>query len=276
MSDPNSERVECTLCGATDNKMTKEHVFGDWLSDVLPEPERRRDRRLFAQNPETGESEWREWTEKEFRHQTKRRVFCDPCNNIFGLRIEIPAQAVLPDLIHGVHHSVTDAGAMAVAAWAAKVAVLRETFDPPEQRMITVEQRRKFRETFLPPDNFLIFAVTISAHAKYWPGRDRHWTVPYPVGDDIPATANMQITTVGLKRLGLIVVSNTFGGPILDPPFFFAGLMVRLWPEPRSFTWPLPEHLSDTDRDDFSDGREGMFFPTQIYGLRDITGDPTS
>ena len=262
MTDPNTARTECVFCGSTENKMTKEHLYGDWIAAVLPEPERRRDRTVLTRDQETLEWQTKKWSEPEFRHQTTRRLVCDPCQGHLNSGVEIPVQHVGPDVFHGRYLSVLTTGTIALAAWAAKLAILRETFDPPSHRVFTVDQRRQYHRTLVPPDGVMVFASTIWKEATRWPARDRNTTIGAEIDGRAPDRANIQIASFGLRRLVLIVVNTTFGGPIMDLSALGPEGIVRLWPDPRSFTWPLPEPLTDAELDELTGDNPLFFFPT--------------
>jgi hypothetical protein len=234
--------------------MTKEHVYGDWMADLFPGQEPIRKRTTLLRDDPEADFTRREWVERDFRHQTRIRAFCDPCNGRLGAHFEDPLSGWLPAMIHGHPVSVLREGATRLAAWAAKVAILRELFDAPSQQIIEPWQRQQFHDTLLPPDGFVVYACTIWKHAERWKQLDRHSTfglVPADVvgPDAIAYPPNAFVSTFGFGMLGLIVVGTTVAAPIRRITAYDVGALVNLWPDPHPFFWPMPEQLTDADLD---------------------------
>jgi hypothetical protein len=116
----------CVFCGATAS-LTREHVFGDWLSkiglDLEPVPHRggalnRVGRDLGTQPP--------------FRTTVKN--VCGPCNGGWMSGLEDVAKRVLTPFILGQPGEIAAADARAIAAWAQKTALVAMLVSSEEER----------------------------------------------------------------------------------------------------------------------------------------------
>ena len=109
-------RRTCVFCGAA-GPLTKEHVFGDWLSRIglSPEPVTHRSGPLNRVGKNLG-------TGPMFA-RTVRNV-CSSCNNGWMSTLEQIAQQALTPLILGEPGKVAPAQQGAVALWAQKTALV--------------------------------------------------------------------------------------------------------------------------------------------------------
>jgi hypothetical protein len=100
----------CRFCGATDRKITKEHVWPEWLADFLARP------RSLAHAERWSSTSRRQAFRQPFLSATVK-AFCDECNNGWMSELEAAAKPIVGPM---VVDEVTDLDADAqriVANW---------------------------------------------------------------------------------------------------------------------------------------------------------------
>jgi hypothetical protein len=78
----------CRFCGATDRKITKEHVWPEWLADFLPRP------RSLAHAERWSSTSRRQAFRQPFLSATVK-AFCDECNNGWVAELEAVAKPII-------------------------------------------------------------------------------------------------------------------------------------------------------------------------------------
>src|SRR5829696_8542130 len=74
----------CIFCGSTRDKLTAEHLFGDWISRAFQAERKQEHRyRLWHQNLAGKRSEWRS---ASIDHRA--RLLCPHCNNEWSRKLE--------------------------------------------------------------------------------------------------------------------------------------------------------------------------------------------
>jgi len=256
-----SERKPCHFCGSTDRKMTKEHVFGEWIGGVI---ETRRSQRLRVDTYDVASQDitstaYRETPEA--LHEIEVRAMCDPCNTVWGSQLEARAGQVLPRMIAGESFVATATEARDLAVWATKVAVMRDLLNPREARQIPDHVARRLRATNEPPrDGVSIVAFPTDADRWWVRTRLQHGAPdPRPHGGALPDRPDSFVSILTLHRVGIAVgYSRTRKEPRLlasEIPMSF----VRLWPSPTGFAWPRPISLSDRELDILAANPRGWF-----------------
>jgi hypothetical protein len=116
----------CRFCGATDRKITNEHVWSEWLEDFMP---------TF-----TGLGHTERWSSEAGRESWQQpmltatvRMFCEPCNTGWMADVEGVAKDIVGPMVQGIT-SILDAEAQqAVANWAVlKGLVAAQTSKSPQ------------------------------------------------------------------------------------------------------------------------------------------------
>jgi hypothetical protein len=102
----------CRFCGATDRKITKEHVWPAWLDDFLPPL------------PRLGHAErWSSTTKRQAYRQpflaTTVRAFCDDCNNGWMSQLESAVKPIVGPMVVGEHVELDAEAQRIVANWVA-------------------------------------------------------------------------------------------------------------------------------------------------------------
>jgi hypothetical protein len=277
------ERKRCALCGGNEAKITVEHIFGDWMADEFPEQTRDRDRGYHYRDLSTGKSVAKSWTENDFRHQTRVRVLCDPCNSDWGGTLESKVEPVLRPMLRANGTIVSPDKAAALSTWATKVAVLWEFLDPPEARIIPDWYRYSLREHTQPPPKTLVLAGSLMEGS--WSHRTAQ--VNLVIGHRAVAAANAIgtgqapttrpenafLSVLGFRRIFFLVVAALSDNHF--EPFDFSQfgeqLFARLWPNPEPFFWPRFAPAPDQLLDRFV-GNPDVFF--RIPPGADVSGVP--
>jgi hypothetical protein len=135
----------CRFCGATDRKITREHVWPDWLRDYLPPFDEDAD--IERWSPGTSRQGW----SQPFL-TTKVRAFCDGCNSGWMADIEAAAKPIVGPMVIG-QPTELDAGAQQIVAnWVAlkgQVVAQASKLDPriPEPHYAGVYNVREHQRT---------------------------------------------------------------------------------------------------------------------------------
>ena len=126
VSYPRQVSNPCRFCRATDRKITREHVWPDWLRDYLPPFDEDAD--IERWSPGTSRQGW----SQPFLATTVR-AFCDGCNSGWMADIEAAAKPIVGPMVIG-QPTELDAGAQQiVASWVAlkgQVAAQASKLDP--------------------------------------------------------------------------------------------------------------------------------------------------
>lgn len=236
----------CVFCG--NRPLTREHVFPQWLTNVLPDQERWRGQDsavlyLRDQDRDAPPDVSREMGER-FTATTVNRV-CATCNHGWMERLESEVRPALTKLIVGEAFTFGSDASEALATWVAKTAMMAE-FTHPESKATRPLDYRDLYETGRPPSDMFIWAA--ATDTVDWCVRMEHAGLLFGDPDevDVDQPCNVHSTTIGL---GKVVFSVLGGSPpelpfpkLQDIPPFGA---VRLWPEPDIVQWSRNVVLDD-------------------------------
>lgn len=276
MTGADSGRVACALCGDTEAKTTIEHVFGDWMAEEFPEQKRLRHRGHERVEPHSGKRITKEWTEQDFRHQTRVRVLCDRCNNEWGSQLESAAEPIVTAMIRGGFRLYKREEATTVATWATKAAILWQYVDPPDLHLIPFEYRRSLRDRNEPPPNTVVVAGSQRPGGMWNHGTslqmlhvgERGGASLQPGATKKPARNPPDgfMSVLGFGQLFLIICGVFDDGtrPPSDPSEIAPDAVVRLWPDPADLIiWPTWEDANDLFLQTIGRNRSGsrIFFP---------------
>lgn len=125
----------CIFCGPTDNKITKEHVWPIWISELF---KLAAGGRFTTQRFKDGKTVEKQWTAGEISIQAK--ALCDYCNNIW-LGSEFEGAIIKPLLstaiAQGTHATFRAEQQGFIAAWAYKMALVLEFATPGKEIFFT-------------------------------------------------------------------------------------------------------------------------------------------
>jgi hypothetical protein len=117
----------CRFCGATDRKITKEHVWPEWLEDFVP--------------PTSGPGLAHRWSSGDGHQSWKQqmlsatvRMFCEPCNTGWMSDIEAEAKYIVGPMVQGIPTTLDTAAQRAVANWTVLKGLVAATIEPRQGR----------------------------------------------------------------------------------------------------------------------------------------------
>jgi hypothetical protein len=231
----------CVFCG-TAEKLTAEHVFGDWLTGIgLPRdpvrygagPLNRSPRDLGVGQPFT---------------RTVRDV-CGPCNHGWMSNLEAIAARVLTPLILGKAGSISEDDSGAIAAWIQKTALVG---------MLLSSEAERARGYGLPPGEYrALYALRAEPlpASQFWIGRyegDRRlcsiWATPMTLRlDGLPELELPQAYAMTIVLGDLLLQGVRFTSPQLRFDLKTAQGFPQLWPPLGTMAWPPDGCVNDED-----------------------------
>jgi hypothetical protein len=148
---------DCFFCGPTENPLTEEHVWPQWISRLLFG---KYNSSHFVNVRSTGDNTTGLWKSRNIEVTTK--TVCDKCNNVWLSNFEnTDIKPIATPLITGNEDVVLSPGHQwKLAAWAYKMAMLLEEAIPPPEKpplFFTRSERKQFRETTLAHERVRVF-----------------------------------------------------------------------------------------------------------------------
>lgn len=245
--------AKCIFCGA-DEKLTREHFFGEWLKDEFPND---------AKTTHTfGKVEWPKHliTRSPKINDTKRtgntrsryvRVVCKSCNSGWMSQLETAARPIITSLMNRSFRALGPKEQSILATWAAKICMAAE-WSKSDGVKIPQSERTTLKDLRVPPDGWGLWI------ANYTGGSWSELTIYQHRGNLInPAIRNpgiemkyAQSTVFGMKRVVFLVVSSNMGGLVEKVASRINGApsIAQIWPSlhPRSILWPPDVALDDS------------------------------
>lgn len=162
----------CIFC-SSDSKLSKEHIFPDWLKDFLPRDMQQHTFKHQIFYPNGVKS--REQNITGDPKSRKLPVVCEKCNNGWMSRLQEETKPILLPLIQGNKTRLRAKSQMQLAQWCT-MAVMVAEFVLPKLIAIPQPSRTYFKETLLPPDNWKIWIGNFQRDK--WPGYLCHNVLP--------------------------------------------------------------------------------------------------
>lgn len=220
----------CFLCGAV-GKLTKEHLFPEWLA-------------AYRRNPAGGVITTGPGSKPRAAHaySDRYRIFCKPCNNEFGSQIDERVKPVLLKMVHGFETILGMDDVRVLVPWAYLSAL--KVGHVASKEAVTGDLTpfaRDFRATSLPPLNGcrigtarqLLTAAPGSTIAR------QLTTDPDSEVVREQSVAVNRITTLQGVRVGVSIRFSCgeamFVVQLIDPgatPPAEQSVLIRLWPFP--------------------------------------------
>jgi len=236
----------CIFCLA--RKLTREHVFADWLRTIFP--------RSADSSHTRGQMTWgmsingrRYGMPVRSIHQghsgsRKVKVVCGGCNHGWMSRMETRTRPVLMRLIQGQTHRLSTFDQKLVATWSAKTAMVAEYVHPTHIAVPDFHRLWMYANLEPPPG----WNIWIAHYAGFkW----RNLAIYHHVGGLTPSGENdTQFTSIGMGHLFIQVASTTIPGIDFAPKDESISDLRRVWPPTGSdIHWPDRPALTDRAAD---------------------------
>lgn len=241
----------CAFCPST--KLTREHIFGDWINKIIPPNPTTNRRRTSPDGP------IKEWTTLGVDYTAK--VVCAKCNNEWMSEFEEQeAKPTLSDMIrYGGSVSLLPRGIASIAAFGFKMAVISNITGYQNQPYFTERERYRFAKTLKVPEGVQMWLFAFNT-----PGRLTAKVNSYlgRLPDEIIQRFDMYMGTFAIGYFGLQVVASRWSNPHLSAMLGrFPGLTegdewrgstVTLWPNDRTpVEWPPRLYIGSNFIDQF-------------------------
>jgi len=235
------------FCGATDQKLSKEHLWPRWLRNhvdggVGPPQEHYRAQRTADGSVVLDER----WTAIPFERQVKGP--CRPCNNGWMSDVE---NSVMPSLIPMLANEETTLDCRAqdsLARWATLRMMIAQLGHPAERRRA------------IPPERYARFysGLAMPPGAQVWLGRhdgSGGWPTEYQyrelfvsaLGQPEPSSPNAYVAAFSIGYAAFVYWGSELSSLFLHDLGRLAPYVVPVWPvRPPSVRWP-PQELVRKD-----------------------------
>ncbi len=250
----------CAFCG-TKGTLTREHVFGDWLSKIGLEGDA--GETMAGSLNEIGK---RMGVSRPF--QTKVKNVCATCNNGWMSSLEGTARRVLAPLALGEPGQIELADQGAIAAWIQKTALMAMYLSSAEDREAGHG---------LPPSEYASLyrqreSVEPLPNSRFWVARytgqlrlGAVWVTPVAVnieGLPEPELPHGYVMTIAVGAVLLHGIRFT------DLPFSIDVATLRplgeIWPAVTDVDWPVGINVSDDDFLGLAQGREFLLAEREL------------
>jgi hypothetical protein len=224
----------CTFC-QDDTPLTREHVWPQWLGEVLLDQSPQRFLRT------SGGSVERTWNQPMFK-QTVRAV-CARCNSEWMSRLEGRARTILSPMVRGVAVQLAPEEQKLIATWALKTAIMAQC--AAGERLTPIQDALWLYHEQAPPDTNVIVIL-----AHYRGHRHPLYLAHKPMWFNGPwtrrASPEAYMTTVGVGELVCQVLgTRVYLGDSFRRRGWRGAVSQQIWPAPRLQTWPPTHSLTD-------------------------------
>jgi hypothetical protein len=256
-------RRRCIFCERQppDVKISREHIFGDWLGEIFPRDATTTHTHGVIDWPVTGPAEVPPTVTiggGQGHSGTKKvKVVCATCNETWlSAKIEAAAKPVLTSLIAGRPGELSVAMQRTLATWAAKTVMTAEHVNK-RPAVILQSERTWLKENLSPPPGWFVAAMPYNGAEWRDLGIFQHTgrlAIPSDTGPEIEG--HLGLTFFGMGRLFLLVRYSSWSR-IWDM-FSGDGVMetLRIWP-------PRQTSISWTPQNSFTDA-ETQYFTTYM------------
>lgn len=236
------DRKGCVFCGATNRKITKQHVWGNWLRKVLDVGDEKIEYRRGVVD-RTGEHTHAD-TWETIPLDLQVRIVCDQCNQGWMEDLEYAVRPILTPLLQNESRELDADEQHTLVKWATLTVLMAQYAHPLEKRAIPPEQYRRFYGSG---------AIALPLGAQTWLGRydgsDQWPTSYYHVaahfsrGGPPPDFPNAYFVAFSVGYVAFFYIGhNIKDGPVYDPGDAIRPYLVPIWPITGRARWP-PEGL---------------------------------
>jgi hypothetical protein len=243
-------------------KITKEHVFGDWLRELFPRNSSTTHTFGSTFWPDARDSSSRVITSRQGQgHSGSKKVkhVCRDCNTGWMSRqIEDRVKPVLTALLKSDVCSLADDAQRILALWAAKT-VMTSEYVSGDNPVISQVERSYLMNNLVPPTGWHVWVGSYGGQNYRELAIYQHaGTLMIPSINDPNAKAyNFELTTIGIGDAIFVIMNSNWPSlwPIVQNIVGEHGAgLSRLWPlQGNSISWPRWTILTDQDAYRFTD-----------------------
>lgn len=245
----------CRFCGATNRRITNEHVWPEWLRDFLP----------MSSYP--GHVE--QWSSAAGRRQwrqpiltAKVRVFCDECNNGWMSQLEAAAKPIVVTLVMGQAVELDAIAQQIVANWVALKGLVAVQTSNIEQPVPEYHYRRIYHFRGVPPKTMLVWIghrwklanPALPSRVQLFDSHFMPVTVVFPAFP-MPPNLERYRSEGGVFNGTVFQVGHFFALALQHdwpglrarpkPDSAAADAFLRIWPSGPTVRWPPPRPVED-------------------------------
>jgi hypothetical protein len=225
--------VPCVFCERS--KTSKEHVFPQWLREVIP-GEGRILHEWIA--PPGSTSEDRSFT-TDLLHFRAKVVCRKRCNGGWMHRLEESARPFLEPMVRGRTCTLYDEGREQVAYWALKTAMMIDCAQEPKHRSVPpADYPALYRAQGVLPSTLVWIGV-----CDFGAGATARHRTLHTVTDDTNVDGFGAVLHVGHLVIYVVRIEIQ-DGKVMEIGGQLASALCRLWPQDQPVTWPPPAALN--------------------------------
>ena len=232
----------CVFCG--EPVSSKEHVFPDWLSEVVP-----------GKGPmlNTRDSGATSWHAAGFDHQV--RQVCKKCNQTWMSDLQGKSKDLVTELILDRRtSSLSTTEQIRLSTWLYKTGVMIALAYPEDSRFVLPQDYRYFYDHRKPPDGTSVWIAAL----LFEPGDNQvGWGKPerldFSLADGTPIHPHGYRLSFSVVSLVCQIVGDPHGGKF-DRPREFRDVWTRIRPISKG-AWPPGRRLAAASLEDVAGGR---------------------
>ena len=251
MDSTASNRKPCVFCGDTSSKLTREHVFGNWMATAFKD-----------YIDDYGAIEIRTGRREPIRYQTGPftdtvRIACKSCNEGWMNDCALGVQQLLTPMMTGGFPRLLTAGDQeALASWAVKTALVLD-HQTPENPIVPVAEYPELFATKRPLSSHIVWIGHTDPRSSHLVINSTKGRFPRINAENDPALRERLQASIDDGRwlylftfsIGFVVL-QILGHNMHNPLTISTGeihprLMTPFWPVRGDVSWPPPES-SDT------------------------------
>jgi hypothetical protein len=260
MGGQDSDRKACVFCGVTDQKMSKEHVWPEWVRHLLPPTASPKASSTYT-FADTERGMFRQ-LEKLPPHAIKVRDVCEPCNNGWMNGAEEAVRPLASQMMGG-SSEFGEAEQRELAFWGAMKALVagRAMRSSDSLELIPPEDYRAIcggGETHTPPSGFLVHVARSAWSVRSAPAGFFRLSGLSREGSKEGNEFDGYALTFSMLDLVILVIRVFLTEPTRFVPFDdqrFSKVIARVWPiSPEGIVWPPPGAFTERGLEELSGG----------------------
>lgn len=230
-------RSACVFCGATNRKLSKEHVWPKWLRKLieLGEGPRIQHSRIRSQRGQVVERT--DWPAIPIDWQVKAP--CKPCNETWMDRLERECRPRLIPMLRNEMVTLDADDQRALAKWVTLKALMAQYGHPPGMQVIPPQSYHRFyRSQALPPGAQIWTGRYDGAGA--WPCDYQHLPLYMtPGAGPEPASPNANFAAFTIGYVAFLYFGHELeSGPVFTPRSSVSRYWQPIWPTSPMVVWP--------------------------------------